>query len=108
MHSRVLLACLFLVACSTGDEDVDAILALTGDQVAGEQVYLDNCATCHLDDGSGDVGPSLIDHVPHHDDSILVETILNGKGGMPAFDTLTDQEVADVLSYLRATFGDHD
>ena len=43
---------------------------------------------------------------PTLDDGVIVGTIINGDrtGGMPAQD-LSDQEVADVLAYVRATFG---
>lgn len=109
--TRLLLALpLFLFACGGGagasQEDVDAVMALPGDDNPGETLYLDNCAVCHLDDGSGDIGPSLIFHVSKHPDEYLVGLIIDGSGAMPAFDDLSDQQIADLLAYLRLTFGE--
>jgi mono/diheme cytochrome c family protein len=105
--SLVALA-LMLAACGVSSEAVEAVMALTGEVAAGELLYLENCADCHLEDGSGDRGPSLIFHVPKHPDRYLVDLILGGKGDMPAFDELGDQDVADVLAYLRGTFGEEE
>jgi len=97
-----------LSSCAGHNEAVDAVLALAGEVAAGEVVYLDHCAECHLEDGSGDIGPSLIFHVPRHPDRYLVNLILVGEGNMPPFDDLADQDIADVLVYLRGTFGEQE
>jgi mono/diheme cytochrome c family protein len=39
-----------------------------------------------------------------HSDEELVATIVNGTGTMEPV-ALEDQEIADVLAYIRATFG---
>ena len=105
--SLVALA-LVLPACGSSSEAVEAVMALTGEVASGELLYLENCADCHLEDGSGDRGPSLIFHVPKHPDRYLVRLILDGKGDMPAFNELADQDIADVLAYLRGTFGEQE
>ena len=104
-----------LSACSGADdtgmtpemiEMVENVMALDGDGDNGELLYLDNCARCHLEDGSGDQGPSLIFHIPRHSDEYFVELIIDGRGGMPGFPEFEEQEISDLLSYLRETFGE--
>jgi mono/diheme cytochrome c family protein len=86
-------------------ETVEEVMALEGDSVSGETIYLDNCARCHLDDGSGDKGPSLIFHIPRHSDEFFVQLIIDGSGDMPGFTDFSDQDISDLISYLRDTFG---
>ena len=112
-----LSAALFLPACNeeAGDEEggntveparVDAILALPGDTAAGETVF-GRCAAaaCHGADGnSGTTGAPLRDEVPELSDERLIQIVLGGYETM-APQNLSDQEMADVLAYLRETFG---
>ena len=86
---------------------------------AGKTVYTQNCLTCHQADGGGVDGmnPPLTktDYVLG-DKTRLVKVILNGLQGediegepyhgvMPSFDVLSDQQIADVLTYVRNSFG---
>ena len=89
----------------SGASEVDAILALTGDATAGATVFSNTCAGCHGADGASGYAANLVEEIPSKDDAFIVNIIINGDGGgMPAQD-LSDQEVADVLAYVRATFG---
>lgn len=112
MRPTLLFLVLLLAACSgcngATQAEIDAVMGLSGNDAPGETVYLDNCATCHVEDGSGGFGPSLIFHVPKHDDEYLVALIIDGQGDMPSFASLGDQEIADVLTYLRGTFGEQE
>ena len=82
-------------------DPIDAILALTGDASNGLTVYTNNCAFCHMDDGSGGTGPTLQAAL---DEAFVVETIYYGAGIMSAYsESLTDQEIADVAAHV-ATF----
>lgn len=104
--SLMLVVC---VACADeggSSADVDAVLALTGDATAGADVFAGSCgqSTCHAADGSGGEGVDLREHIPEHTDAQLVELMIDGEGEMPATG-LTAQEEADVLAYLRETFG---
>mgnify|MGYP006063853625 CR=1 FL=1 len=80
-------------------------LHLDGDAAAGSSVYTDSCASCHGADGSGDIGPSLIDAVPEHSDVQIANIVTYGSGDMPAVDC-HDQDLADLLAYLFETFDD--
>ena len=85
----------------------------------GQVIYEQNCLTCHQSNGSGvpNLNPPLkgTDWVLG-DKSRLINVVLKGLQGqeiegdmydnaMPAHDFLTDTQVADVLTYIRGSFG---
>jgi quinohemoprotein ethanol dehydrogenase len=80
-----------------------------GDPAAGEQIFLDNCSTCHGADGrGGNGGPDLTTIPTATQLQQVIAQITNGGGGMPAFaGTLTDQQIGDVATYVvqRITHG---
>ena len=83
---------------------------------AGSEVYLNNCSRCHGIDarGSGqDAGTTAVrppalagpgSHLTQHTDGDLHYFITTGlAGGMPAWHgTLTDEQVWEVINYLRS------
>lgn len=75
----------------------------------GQSLYNDNCAACHQRTGVGIKGafPALTgDKLVGGPLPALVATVLNGRGGMPAFKSdLTDAQMAMVLTYIRASWG---
>lgn len=86
---------------------IDAILALDGDAEAGGALFSGPCAGCHGPDGHGMAfAPDLRERVPGAGDAALVQTLLQGRGAMPAWaERFTDAELADLLAFLRARFG---
>ena len=82
------------------------ILALQGEAATGATNFAAVCAACHGDDGLGtSAGPSLAERVPSRDDEGILQSILQGRGDMPAWqDNFQDQELADLLAFLRANF----
>ena len=100
-----MLGLLGFVACGSGsdDERVNAILDLPADAAAGEAVYDANCAVCHGADGEGGSGPAMAG-IASEGDVDIVETVLEGEGDMPAFDQLSDQEIADLTAFILETF----
>jgi len=103
--AAVLLA--FAPACGTEENpDSEGILDLSGDADNGATLYGANCAVCHAADGSGGSGPSLKDNAAGESDSEIITIILDGEGSMPSFRAkFSDQEVADVLEFIRRDFG---
>ncbi|MBV1857672.1 MAG: cytochrome c [Nannocystaceae bacterium] len=110
----------FAIGCDGGDEDdtgggsggedrAATILALSGDAAAGATLFTSSgCSidACHGADGlAGMASPSLDTSVPASDDAQIVNTFLNGKGGMPQQSNLADQQLADLLAYVSDTFG---
>ena len=84
----------------------DHVLSLDGDVATGSEIYEMRCSGCHGDDGEGGFGPALAETAPNTSDEALLEVIVYGDTGMPAYDgILSDQEQADILAYLRDTFG---
>jgi cbb3-type cytochrome c oxidase subunit III len=88
-------------------------LTLAGDSARGLTLFLRNCAGCHGMDGRGGIAPEIGNPVFQKaaSDEFIVRTIRAGRQGsaMPAFErpdapAFTDQDVADVLAYVR-TFG---
>ena len=71
----------------------------------GAQVFSTICAACHKPDGTGLIGPSLVD--PYwkygHEDADLFLTVSGGRpGGMPAWAAqLGDETIWKVLAYLE-------
>jgi mono/diheme cytochrome c family protein len=80
-----------------------------GDPVAGKEVFLGSaaCGGCHTlsDAGSGGtVGPNLDELKPSYEAALAQVT--NGGGGMPPFkDTLTEQQIKDVATYVSSVAG---
>jgi cbb3-type cytochrome c oxidase subunit III len=86
-----------------------------GNAAAGKQTYDEICITCHAKDGKGNgglTGGNFVDDKSRlgKSDAELIEIIKNGKEGkigiMPALGkVLSDQQIRDVLAYIRATYG---
>jgi len=74
----------------------------------GEAVFNENCAACHQPDaiGSPGIAPSLTNPelLATASDEFLVGTIRDGRDdtGMPPFEHLGDEEIAAIVSFLRA------
>jgi mono/diheme cytochrome c family protein len=103
--------------------DVAAAQALRAgtDKGSGAMTFLDNCAACHRSTGKGyaETFPSLAlsSVVNTTDPSSIIHIVLKGaqmpgtataptRYAMPAFDwRLTDQEVADVTTFVRGSWG---
>ena len=93
-----------------------AALQDTGSSIAGEQIYLTNCSSCHQPNGHGISGaiPTLADNgaVAAKGPENVIRAI---EGGLPAQDTygpmpgfatvLTPQQIADVTNYVRTSWG---
>jgi alcohol dehydrogenase (quinone), cytochrome c subunit len=89
----------------------------------GAQVYLDNCNACHRSDGTGAtrIFPNLAKNevVNAKDPISLIHLVLAGSAmpstrmapsmiAMPDFGwRLSDEELADVLSFVRGNWGNH-
>jgi mono/diheme cytochrome c family protein len=87
----------------------------------GRLVYIDQCAGCHMENGEGVAGvfPPVKGNtgLHAHDPTSLARLVLAGAPSartpqkpesfaMPGFEgKLTDAEIADVLTYIRASFG---
>ena len=95
------------------------------DLSAGETVFTTNCASCHQTTGLGVAGafPPLKGHVPtlyNADRSYLISLLLYGlqgevqiesqtyNGVMPAWQQLSDDDIANALNYVTHAWGNAD
>ncbi len=78
---------------------------------SGKELFLDNCAACHGDNGRGlsaeETGlekstPNLGKRLKSHSDGDFFWKIQNGRGEMPSFkDDLTDKEIWEIIHFIR-------
>lgn len=99
-------------AQSTGSPvGADAEAATTGFSApAGEDLFMRVCAACHMPDAKGAEGagryPALAENPRLSSGAYPVYVVMNGMNGMPPLgDLMTDEQVADVVNYLRTHFG---
>jgi mono/diheme cytochrome c family protein len=86
---------------------------------SGKKVYIINCTSCHHPDGMGvpNVNPPLNGKQVSGDKNNLIDIVIKGSAThaeingivynnvMPPNPGLNDQEIADVLTYIRNSFG---
>lgn len=110
-----ILPCLFIVSSSFFQKD-----DLAKSIKRGKEVYTNYCMNCHMEDGKGtpDNNPPLAkaDYIRKPAKS-LINIILDGQSGevvvnkkkyntiMPPQPYLSDEQVADVLNYVRNSWG---
>lgn len=98
MRRLLLLACLVIAACSPP----------LAEDAAGAEIYESRCASCHGVGLEGGIGPALGEGsaVTDKPDEYVVNTIVNGRGRMPAFRaSLDDGQIERVVEYLWAEQG---
>ncbi|MCK5898134.1 MAG: cytochrome c oxidase subunit II [Methylococcales bacterium] len=75
----------------------------------GKEVYTNNCASCHMEDGSGMAGtfPAITNSaIVIGDIESEINMVMNGQGMMPAFGAmLSAADFAAVITYTRNSFG---
>jgi mono/diheme cytochrome c family protein len=81
-------------------------------QQSGEDIYKGVCQGCHMPDAKGAVGagmyPALAKNKNLETAAYPVSIILHGQKAMPALgDYFTDEQVANVVNYVRGNFGNH-
>jgi mono/diheme cytochrome c family protein len=76
----------------------------------GEAIFKNVCQGCHMPDAKGAVGagmyPALAKNPKLEVAGYPVSVVVNGQKAMPAFGGMfSDQQVADVVNYVRTHFG---
>jgi mono/diheme cytochrome c family protein len=90
---------------------------------SGAGIYQQICQGCHMPDGSGAIGagryPALAGDGSLASTQFMALTLLEGRRNMPAFGgdgnmglffsvpTLSDDQIAAVINYVRSSFGNH-
>ena len=80
------------------------------DEQGGEALYANVCAACHQPDAKGAVGaaayPALAENKNLASPDYVESALFNGLRGMPPVGRMmSDQQVADVVNYVRSHFG---
>lgn len=79
-------------------------------QQGGEAIYKGVCQACHMPDAKGAVGagayPALARNSKLEEPGYPISVVVHGQKAMPAFgEALSDQQIADVVNYVRSHFG---
>jgi mono/diheme cytochrome c family protein len=116
--SLIILIAFVLAGCSKSTESTQP----TQEEIManGGQIYAQYCAGCHQPEGGGlpNMQPALMGNaIVAGDPKQLIRVVLQGPAtvlpadrphylnAMPGFAVLTDQQAADLLTYVRAKFG---
>ena len=99
LRTATLVAALLAGACLVGTP-------ARADVAAGEATFKAKCAMCHGADGKGKEAMKTRDlasaDVQKMSDADLSGMITNGKGKMPAYKTLTPDQVKDLVAFIRS------
>jgi mono/diheme cytochrome c family protein len=81
-------------------------------QQTGEEVYRGLCQGCHMPDARGAAGagayPALANDVRLVAGIYPITVVLHGQRAMPSFgEDLSDEQIANVINYVRTHFGNH-
>ena len=104
----IVLCGLFAGACAHSERAMD-IAALDGDLSNGRVLYQEYCASCHGENGDDGSGPSLLRRsniemsVEENADEIIERMEEKGRRADRVY--LSDQEIADIIAYVRELQG---
>lgn len=106
------LALTAVMAASAGAQSTADAAAGTGDfnGPTGEDTFKRVCAACHMPDAKGAEGagqyPALAGNPRLSSGAYPVYVVMNGMNGMPPLgEMMSDEQVADVVNYVRTHFG---
>ncbi|MCW2350189.1 c-type cytochrome [Sphingobium sp. B12D2B] len=95
-----------------GDADGAFVMPGRFSEPDGEKLYRRVCAACHMPDAAGATGagkyPALANNPNLAASGYPMLVTLKGLNGMPPVgEMMTDQQVANVVNYVRTHFGNH-
>jgi len=74
---------------------------IVGAPARGGGIFAHNCQACHGADGVGGMGPKLVKNPILKHEDLFWDTVLNGRGPMPAWGSaLSHQDIADIYAWL--------
>jgi len=100
-----------LQAARPGDADGAFVVGSKFSEPDGEKMFRRVCAGCHMPDAKGVATgagfyPALAGNKKLAASGYPVYVVLHGLNGMPAVgQMMTDQQIADVVNYVRTHFG---
>lgn len=73
-----------------------------GNASRGKELYNASCVVCHGKEATGHIGPRLAGNAILANDQVFRKTVHEGRHMMPPLkDALTEQQIADILAWLR-------
>ncbi|HEX7858366.1 MAG TPA: cytochrome c [Sphingobium sp.] len=98
------------VTIQAGDADGAFVTPVKFSEPTGAALYKRVCAGCHMPDAKGSTAagfyPALAGNGKLAANGYPLYVVLHGMNGMPAVGKMmTDQQVADVVNYVRTHFG---
>ncbi len=109
-RDALLLAALALAGvCIAPNAQAQPGFAIHFTEAGGPSIYEHICQGCHMPDAKGAVGagayPALAANIRLKNAAYPVLVLINGQRAMPSFGTLSDEQIASVVSYIRTSFG---
>jgi mono/diheme cytochrome c family protein len=106
---RAKITCMRKIGLGAAGAFVLAMLPMPTLAQDAASLYKAKCAMCHGPDGKGETATGKAmkvkdlasDDIQKHSDAELTDTISKGKGKMPAYKTLTAEQVKDLVGYIR-------
>lgn len=111
-HTHFLLLMIFTSTTAWADSSGN-VVDKTQPLSDGADIYKHICQSCHMSDGKGAKGagarfPTLAKNPKLQSAEYAASVVLNGMGAMPWFAvTLDDQQIANVVNYIRTHFDNH-
>ena len=106
------MALLAVVTLSAPTARSQEIFAGKYPQQTGEDLFQNICQGCHMPDAKGAIGagayPALAGNARLKAAIYPITVVVNGQRAMPPFgESLSDEQVAEVINYVRTHFGNH-
>ena len=80
--------------------------ARSGDLLSGREIYNNNCASCHGEEGRGGLAVAINqeDFLGRASDFFILQTLYHGRGNtaMPAWPGFDEHEIRNLFTYIRA------
>ncbi len=102
-------------AANTANFDIEkynSYVATDSAKEHGKNVFIENCAACHLEDGGGDIGPNLTDdywlNIKEFKPEAIYSFVVHGNEdkGMPAWgDILSKEDIMAVTEHVISLHG---
>jgi mono/diheme cytochrome c family protein len=107
---RLAFCILLLTAGATAAQETPDFRGPPFAMQGGEAVYRGVCQGCHMADAKGATGagsyPALAGNARLASGGYVLTMVMNGHKGMPPFrGHFTNQQIADVVNYVRKHFG---
>jgi mono/diheme cytochrome c family protein len=106
----VLAAVLAVAAAASREAAAQFYFGKIYPQQTGEGLFKNLCQGCHMPDARGAIGAGAYPALAHNPRLIAanypITVVLHGQRAMPPFDdSLSDDQVANVINYVRTHFG---